>query len=44
MRLPRGGSRRAGKQLLLLDDVEVLLASKAFVVDACRHVVRHAGV
>jgi hypothetical protein len=34
----------SGKErLLLLDDVEVLLASKAFVVDACRHVVRHAG-
>ncbi len=31
----------AGKQrLILLDDVEALLASKAFVVDACRHVVR----
>ena len=28
---------------LLLADVESLLASKAFVVDACRHVVRHAG-
>jgi hypothetical protein len=28
---------------LLLEDVETLLASKAFVVDACRHVVRHAG-
>ena len=26
---------------LLLEDVEALLASKAFVVDACRHVVRH---
>jgi hypothetical protein len=31
------------ERLLLLDDVEALLASKAFVVDACRHVVRHAG-
>ena len=29
---------------LLLEDVEALLASKAFVVDACRHVVRNAGV
>src|ERR1700738_4198050 len=29
----------AGK-LLLLEDVEALLASKAFIVDACRHVVR----
>lgn len=28
---------------LLLEEVEALLASKAFVVDACRHVVRHAG-
>ena len=26
---------------LLLEEVEALLASKAFVVDACRHVVRH---
>ncbi|HEV7431566.1 MAG TPA: hypothetical protein VGN77_00885, partial [Steroidobacteraceae bacterium] len=31
------------ERLLLLDDVEVLLDSKAFVVDACRHVVRQAG-
>jgi DNA-binding transcriptional ArsR family regulator len=28
---------------LVLEEVEQLLASKAFVVDACRHVVRHAG-
>ena len=28
---------------LLLEDVEVLLASKALVVDACRYVVRNAG-
>jgi DNA-binding transcriptional ArsR family regulator len=28
---------------LLLEDVEALLASHAFVVDACRHVVRHDG-
>jgi len=28
---------------LLLEDVEALLASKAFVVDACRHVVRDKG-
>jgi hypothetical protein len=28
--------------LLLLDEVEALLASKALVVDACRHVVRDA--
>src|ERR1700676_4030674 len=31
------------ERLLLLEEVEVLLASKAFVVDACRHAVRHAG-
>ena len=29
---------------LLLEDVEALLASKAFVVDACRFAVRQAGV
>jgi DNA-binding transcriptional ArsR family regulator len=28
------------EKLLLLDDVEALLASKAFIVDGCRHVVR----
>src|SRR4051812_48018489 len=32
---------RGTERLLLLDEVEALLASKAFVVDACRHVVRH---
>jgi len=32
-----------GERLLLLEEVEALLASKAFVVDACRHVVRDAG-
>ena len=32
-----------GERLLLLEDVEVLVASKAFVVDACRHVVRDEG-
>src|SRR5436189_4701513 len=31
------------ERLLLLEEVEALLASKAFVVDACRHVVRDAG-
>src|SRR5687767_2713235 len=31
------------ERLLLLDDVETLLASKAFVVDAWRHLVRDAG-
>jgi DNA-binding winged helix-turn-helix (wHTH) protein len=30
-------------RLLLLEDVEALLASRALVVDACRNVVRHAG-
>jgi hypothetical protein len=36
-RLIAGGEER----LLLLHEVEALLASKALVVDACRHVVRH---
>jgi hypothetical protein len=31
------------ERLLLLEEVEALLASDAFVVDACRHVVRDAG-
>jgi hypothetical protein len=30
------------ERLLLLEDVEALLASKALIVDACRHVVRDA--
>jgi len=30
-----------GERLLLLEEVEALLASNALVVDACRHVVRH---
>ena len=34
---------RGEERLLLLDDVEALLASNAFVVDACRHVVRDRG-
>jgi hypothetical protein len=33
---------RGEERLLRLEDVEALLASKALVVDACRHVVRHA--
>jgi tetratricopeptide (TPR) repeat protein len=33
---------REGERVLLLEEVEALLASKAFVVDACRHVVRDA--
>jgi hypothetical protein len=34
---------RGEERLLLLDEVEALLASKTLVVDACRHVVRHEG-
>jgi hypothetical protein len=34
---------RGEERPLLLKDVETLLASKAFVVDACRHVVRDAS-
>jgi hypothetical protein len=34
---------RGDERLLLLQDVEALLASQALVVDACRHVVRDAG-
>jgi hypothetical protein len=34
---------RGGERLLLLDEVEVLLASKALVVDACRNAVRNAS-
>ncbi|MGH6876322.1 MAG: helix-turn-helix domain-containing protein [Rhizomicrobium sp.] len=30
-------------RLLLLDDIEALLATKALVVDACRHVIYHSG-
>src|SRR5260221_427542 len=33
---------RGEERLLLLEEVEALLASKALVVDACRHVVRNA--
>ena len=36
-RLIAGGAERS----VLLEEVEELLASKAFIVDACRHVVRH---
>ncbi|MGH7608275.1 MAG: helix-turn-helix domain-containing protein, partial [Gemmatimonadales bacterium] len=38
-RLIAGGEERPA----LLEDVEALLASDTLVVDACRHVVRHAG-
>jgi len=34
---------RDNEQLVRLDDVEALLASKGLVVDACRHIVGHAG-
>jgi len=34
---------RGEERLLLLEEVEALLASRALVVDACRHVVRSAG-
>jgi hypothetical protein len=34
---------RGEERLLLLEDVEALLASRAFIVDSCRHVVRDAG-
>ncbi len=34
---------RGENRLLLLEEVEALLASKTLVVDACRHVVRDAG-
>jgi hypothetical protein len=35
---------RGEEHLLLLEEVEALLASEAFIVDACRHVVRDAGM
>ncbi|WP_163269957.1 helix-turn-helix domain-containing protein [Chelativorans alearense] len=34
---------RGEERLLLLGEVEALLASNALVIDACRHVVRNAG-
>jgi hypothetical protein len=34
---------RGGDRLLRLEEVEALVASPAFVVDGCRHVVRRAG-
>ena len=34
---------RGKERLLRLEEVEALLASKALVIDACRHVVRDAG-
>ncbi|MGB7102478.1 MAG: helix-turn-helix domain-containing protein [Xanthobacteraceae bacterium] len=35
--------QRGKERLLLLEDVEELRASKTLIVDACRHVVSHAG-
>ena len=32
-----------GERVLLLDEVEELMASNAFIVDACRNLVRHDG-
>lgn len=34
---------RGEQRMLILDDVETLLASRALVVDGCRHAVRQAG-
>jgi hypothetical protein len=34
---------RGKERILMLGEVELLLASKTFLVDACRHVVRHSG-
>jgi DNA-binding transcriptional ArsR family regulator len=34
---------RGGARLLRLEEVEALLASRALVIDACRHAVREAG-
>ena len=34
---------RGAERLVLLEEVEALRASKTLVVDACRHVVHHAG-
>ncbi len=36
--------RRGENRLLLLEEVEALLASSAFILDACHNVVRDAGV
>jgi hypothetical protein len=35
---------RGEERLLRLEEVEALLASKALVIDACRHVIREAGM
>jgi hypothetical protein len=35
---------RGGERLVLLEEVEALLASEVFVVDACRHVVRQGDM
>jgi hypothetical protein len=45
LRMPAARLIASGQErLLLLEDVEALLASNAFVVDACRNVVRSAGM
>jgi hypothetical protein len=44
LRTPAARLIAAGREhLLLLEDVEALLGSKALIVDACRHVVRRGG-
>lgn len=35
---------RGDERLLLLEDVEALLASKGIVIDACRNLVRHSNI
>jgi len=42
LRQPETGE--SGGRLILLDEVEAILASGALVVDACRHVVRRADI
>jgi hypothetical protein len=36
-------TKRGEQRTVTMDDVEAVLASKALIVDACRHVVRRAG-
>ena len=44
LHIPAARAMTSGHQRILrLADVESILASKAFIVDACRHVVRHGG-
>ena len=45
MNTPAARVRRGGEErLLLLEEIEALLTSGALVVDACRHLVRDAGM